>query len=201
MDNEQLHFINTDAVNPVFTAQFETKLKPGFTFSWTIPTADSTFGGGYVWGRMFYQGADLSSCLVSAYGGQYNLFAFATGALAYLPLASYTVTVQYVVTTEGVDVFWGADGAMEHVGGTTPTFPAALDPEEDVTIALMGGTNWYAGASAFDIAVDDVTITSDQLPQCVRDLMLPVAGVAGLLALAAAVLAGGTAFVSRKKKQ
>jgi hypothetical protein len=79
------------------------------------------------------------------------------------------------------------------------SFPVTLDPTQDVTIALLGGTNWYAGPAAFDIAVDDVTLTSELLPQCARNTILPVAGLVGLGLAVTSLLGGGVLALRRRK--
>ena len=114
-----------------------------------------------------------------------------------LPAATTnSITVRYEITATNMKVSWAANG-----GAFTQMVNAALslDPTAPVGIILISGSNWFIGPSCWDIAVDNVSVTSADLPQCARDSLLPVAGLAGLAVLAAS-LAGGAAAIIRRKK-
>ena len=65
---------------------------------------------------------------------------------------------------------------------------------------VVGGncSLWYH--DDFDLVINEITITSEDLPQCMRDSALPTNGLVGLALLAAASLAGGISILRRSRK-
>ncbi len=178
--NGELRLSYTDCVTAGFSGGLQLGgLMPGFTLEYTITDpASLTFNSSYVWARLF-QGGELPSFLVvdydPAWGGApvaYQAYSFTVGgSLGSLPYAgTNSITVRYVVTAAGVDMWWGRNAeALVHLGASTPTMAAALAPTANVGIQLNSGSAWLIGASCWNVGIDNLKLTTVGFPCATLD--------------------------------